>query len=141
MLSDQRVPMKVGIPKETVAGERRVALVPEVVGRLVKAGHEVVVEGDAGVEAGFPNDAYTAVGASLGDAWAADVVCKVQKPGPAEVGKMREATALVGMLKAATKADLVRQLAHPRAAALTTQLPTRITRARPPDRASSHPPV
>ncbi|PYP70526.1 MAG: hypothetical protein DMD41_14780, partial [Gemmatimonadetes bacterium] len=38
--------MRVGIPKETVAGERRVALVPEVVGRLVKAGHEVVVEGD-----------------------------------------------------------------------------------------------
>src|SRR3989442_6307860 len=122
MLSDQRVPMKVGIPKETVAGERRVALVPEVVGRLVKAGHEVVVEGDAGVEAGFPNDAYTAVGASLGDAWAADVVCKVQKPGPAEVGKMREATALVGMLQAATNADLVRQLAHRRGRPLNLRI-------------------
>src|SRR5213594_610345 len=137
MLSDQRVPMKVGIPKETVAGERRVALVPEVVGRLVKAGHEVVVEGDAGVEAGFPNDAYTAVGASLGDAWAADVVCKVQKPGPAEVGKMREATALVGMLQAATNADLVRQLAQRRVTAFSLELLPRITRAQPMDVLSS----
>ena len=129
--------MRVGVPKETVAGERRVALVPEVVGRLVKAGHEVVVEGDAGVEAGFPNDAYTAVGASLGDAWAADVVCKVQKPGPAEVGKMREATALVGMLQAATNADLVRQLAQRRVTAFSLELLPRITRAQPMDVLSS----
>src|SRR2546428_11290463 len=107
MLSDQRVPMKVGIPKETVAGERRIALVPEVVGRLVKAGHEVVVEGDAGVEAGFPHDAYTAVGASLGGARAADVGCKGQKPGPAEGRKRRGATALGGRLQAAANGDIV----------------------------------
>src|SRR2546427_13035668 len=95
--------MRVGVPKETVAGERRVALVPEVVGRLVKAGHEVVVEGDAGVEAGFPNDAYTAVGASLGDAWAADVVCKAQKPAPPEAGKCGEPPPRVGCLRGGPK--------------------------------------
>src|SRR6267378_2631398 len=103
--------MKVGVPKETVAGERRVALVPDTVGKMVKDGHEVVVQG-AGIAAGFPDDAYAAVGASRGDPWAAAVVCKVQKPSPAEVEKMREAAALVGMLQAATNADLLRQLAQ-----------------------------
>src|SRR5713226_1816351 len=83
--------MKVGVPKETVPQERRVALVPEAVGRLVKAGHEVVVERGAGVEAGFSDDTYTAVGASLGDAWVAAVVCKVQKPSPIEIEKLPQA--------------------------------------------------
>src|SRR6266851_3664485 len=83
--------MKVGVPKETVPQERRVALVPEAVGRLVKAGHEVVVERGAGVEAGFSDDTYTAVGASLGDAWVAAVVCKVQKPSTVEIETLPQA--------------------------------------------------
>ena len=82
--------MNIGIPKETAPGERRVALVPEAAGRLVKGGHQVTVEAGAGVEAGFPDPAYTAAGATVGDAWAADLVCKVQKPGAAEVAKLRE---------------------------------------------------
>ncbi len=129
--------MKVGVPKETVAHERRVALVPEVVGRLVKAGHEVVVEGGAGVEAGFPDDAYAAVGASVGDAWATDVVCKIQKPSPAEVGKMRDAAALIGTLQAATNPELLRQLAQRRLTAFSLELLPRITRAQPMDVLSS----
>lgn len=129
--------MKVGVPKETVARERRVALVPEVVGRLVKAGHAVVVERGAGVAAGFPEDAYAAVDASVGDAWTADVVCKVQKPNPAEVGKMRDAAALIGMLQAATNPDLLRQLAQRRITAFSLELLPRITRAQPMDVLSS----
>src|SRR5438034_10998037 len=73
-------PMKIGIPKETAPGERRVALTPDMVARLVKAGHEVVVEVGAGSEAGFPDTGYTTAGASLGDAWSGAIVCKVQKP-------------------------------------------------------------
>lgn len=129
--------MKVGVPKETAAHERRVALVPDVVGRLVKAGHSVVVNAGAGVEAGFPDDAYTAVGAGLGDAWSADVVCKVQKPSPVEVGKLRETAALVGLLQAATSAELLRLLAQRRITAFSLELLPRITRAQPMDVLSS----
>jgi len=131
--------MKVGVPKETVPQERRVALVPEAVGRLVKAGHEVVVERGAGVEAGFSDDTYTAVGASLGDAWVAAVVCKVQKPSPVEIEKLPQAggAALVGLLQASTDADLVRLLARRRVTAFSLELLPRITRAQPMDVLSS----
>lgn len=129
--------MKIGVPKETAAGERRVALVPEAVGRLVKGGHQVTLEAGAGVEAGFPDDAYAAAGGVTGDPWNADVVCKVQKPSPAEVGKLREGGALVGVLQAATSADLLRQLAQRRVTAFSLELLPRITRAQPMDVLSS----
>jgi H+-translocating NAD(P) transhydrogenase subunit alpha len=131
--------MKVGVPKETVPQERRVALVPEAVGRLVKAGLEVVVERGAGVEAGFSDDTYTAVGASLGDPWVADVVCKVQKPSAVEIEKLPQAmgAALVGLLQASTDADLVRQLARRAVTAFSLELLPRITRAQPMDVLSS----
>src|SRR5260370_30724128 len=83
--------MKVGVPKETVPQERRVALVPEAVGRLVKAGHEVVVERGAGVEAGFSDGTYTAGGARLGAAWGGAVVLKSPKPRPVEIEKHPQA--------------------------------------------------
>lgn len=129
--------MKLGVPKETLAGERRVALVPDMVAKLVKDGHAVVVEQGAGIAAGFTDDAYQAAGASLGDAWAADLVCKVQKPSAAETGKLREGAALVGLLQAATSAELVRQLAQRRVTAFSLELLPRITRAQSMDVLSS----
>jgi NAD(P) transhydrogenase subunit alpha len=129
--------MKFGVPKETVAGERRVALVPDTAAKLVKEGHEVVVEPGAGVAAGFPDGAYRAAGAELGDAWAADLVCKVQKPSAAEVAKLHEAGALVGLLQAATSADLLGQLAQRRITAFSLELLPRITRAQSMDVLSS----
>ena len=129
--------MKVGVPKETTANERRVALVPEVAGRLIKAGHSVIIEGGAGRDAGFPDEAYAAAGATRGDAWSAELVCLVQKPGPSEIGKLAEGAALVGMLQAATNADLLRQLAQRRVTAFSLELLPRITRAQPMDVLSS----
>ena len=129
--------MKVGVPKETAAGERRVALVPEVAGRLVKAGHQVVVESDAGAAAGFPDALYTSAGATPGDPWDADVVCKVQQPSSAEVGKLREGGAMVGVLQAATSRDLLQQLAARRITAFSLELLPRITRAQAMDVLSS----
>jgi len=129
--------MKFGVPKETVAGERRVAFVPDTVAKLVKDGHEVVMEPGAGVAAGFTDAAYRAAGASLGDAWTADVVCKVQQPSAAETGKLRETATLVGLLQAATSADLVRQLAQRRVTAFSLELLPRITRAQAMDVLSS----
>ncbi len=129
--------MKFGVPKETVAGERRVALVPDTVAKLVKDGHQVLVEGGAGVSAGFTDDAYRSAGASLGDPWTAEIVCKVQKPSPAEVGRLTEGAALVGLLQAATSADLVQQLAQRRITAFSLELLPRITRAQAMDVLSS----
>jgi NAD(P) transhydrogenase subunit alpha len=129
--------MKFGVPKETVAGERRVALVPDTVAKLVKEGHEAVVEPGAGVAAGFTDDAYRSAGASLADPWAADLVCKVQKPSPAEVEKLRESAALVGLLQVATSADLLGQLAQRRITAFSLELLPRITRAQAMDVLSS----
>jgi proton-translocating NAD(P)+ transhydrogenase subunit alpha len=129
--------MIIGVPKETAPGERRVALTPEVAGRLAQAGHRVVVERDAGSSAGFPDDAYPSTAASVGDAWAADIVCKVQKPGPGEVAKLREGAALVGMLQAASNADLVLLLAQRRVTAFSLELLPRITRAQGMDVLSS----
>ncbi|HEY6109685.1 MAG TPA: Re/Si-specific NAD(P)(+) transhydrogenase subunit alpha [Gemmatimonadales bacterium] len=129
--------MKLGVPKETVAGERRVALVPDTVAKLTKDGHEVQVEPGAGSAAGFTDDAYRAAGAKPGDAWAADIVCKVQKPTAAEVGKLRENAALVGQFQAATSPDLLQQLAQRRITTFSLELLPRITRAQSMDVLSS----
>ena len=66
--------MRVGVTRETAAGERRVALVPDSVGRLAQTGIGVVVEPAAGVEASYPDEEYREAGAELGAAWDADVV-------------------------------------------------------------------
>src|SRR5450759_5034450 len=81
--------MLIGVPREIASGERRVALVPEVVPVLARAGHRVVVERDAGLRAGFTDDAYRAVGCDVVDTSeeiysTAQMVLKVQRPGRAE---------------------------------------------------------
>src|SRR5439155_21972433 len=96
--------MKIGVPKETAANERRVALVPDTAGRLVKTGLEVVVEQGAGTAAAFPDDAYRAAGAGLVATPAAalggsDVVLKVQPPAPAEAALCRQGAAPVAVVR------------------------------------------
>ena len=75
--------MRIGVPKETADGERRVALVPDVVRRLSGAGHEVVIEAGAGAGAGVPDGDFTEAGASVGDPWGADVIARVAPGRPA----------------------------------------------------------
>ena len=81
--------MRVGVPKETAAGERRVALSPDVVRRLGKD-HEVVVEAGAGEAAGAPDAQFTDAGATIGDPWGADVVAKVAAPDRGRDGQARQ---------------------------------------------------
>src|SRR5437867_5662040 len=82
-------PMKIGVPKETMPGESRVGLVPETVGRLVKANNTVVVERGAGTASSFTDDAYEKAGAQLVEnAFDADLVAKVQKPSDAEIARL-----------------------------------------------------
>src|SRR5262249_10781313 len=97
--------MKVAVPKEILAGERRVALTPDAVAALVKGGLEVLVERGAGAGAFHADDAYQKAGADIApDAVTlygkAEIVLKVQKPTLAEVDQCREGTVLVSFLSA-----------------------------------------
>lgn len=93
--------MRIGIPKETRDGETRVAATPETVKKLIAAGHQVLVERNAGSQARFPDEAYAEVGAELTDATSAlstETVLKVRAPSAEELKHMKSGTVLAGML-------------------------------------------
>src|SRR5205814_10488925 len=126
--------MKLGVPKETAAGERRVSLTPEVAGRLVKSGLVVVVERGAGEAASFGDDAFRAAGAtasaSVGDVFEqSDVVLKVQPPSVEEARRLREGSALVAVFQPAAEKESISQLAARKVTAFSLALLPRITRA------------
>jgi NAD(P) transhydrogenase subunit alpha len=129
--------MRIGVVRETTPGERRVALVPETVGRLAKSGNEIVVERGAGDASSFPDKLYTDAGATIGDAWAAEMVVKVARPSDAELDRLREGAVLVAFLQPLTNHALVRDLARRRVTALSMDAIPRITRAQPMDALSS----
>jgi NAD(P) transhydrogenase subunit alpha len=129
--------MRIGVPKETAQGERRVALVPEVVAKLVPAGFEVLVEQGAGEAASFPDASFEEAGAGKGDPWGADVVVKVQKPGTEEVGRLREGQLLIGFLEPLSDQDGIARLAERGVIAFAMESIPRITRAQPMDALSS----
>src|SRR5256712_1161364 len=129
--------MRIGVPKETAPGERRVALVPETVSRLAKSGNTVVVERGAGEASSFPDRLYADAGAAIGDPYAAELVVKVQKPSDDELARLREDTVLIAFLQPLTQHDLVRELARRRVTALSMDAIPRITRAQPMDALSS----
>jgi NAD(P) transhydrogenase subunit alpha len=131
-----RAAMLVGVPKEVVPGERRVALVPETVGRLGDGVH-VVVEAGAGVVAGFADDAYRAAGAETGDPWGADVVAKVAAPTDTEVSRLHEGQALIAFLSPLTGVEEIDRLAAAGVHAFALESIPRITRAQPMDALSS----
>src|SRR2546427_1731013 len=134
--------MKVGVPKETAINERRVALVPETVGRLVQAGLEVLVERGAGEGAFCADELYRAAGATLlpdaGRVLAgAEVVVKVQRPAPEEAAQLRAGVVLISFLQAARFPELVRQLAGRRVTTFSMEQVPRLTRAQSMDALSS----
>lgn len=132
--------MILGVPHERAAGESRVALIPESVGRLVKAGVSVTVERGAGLHAGFTDASYEKAGATLGDtaaAFGADLVCKVQKPSPAEAGHMKSGAHLISLLQPSTSAESIAALDARGVTAFALELVPRITRAQSMDVLSS----
>jgi NAD(P) transhydrogenase subunit alpha len=129
--------MRIGVVRETTPGERRVALVPETVGRLAKSGNEVVIERGAGESSSFPDRMYTDAGATIGDAWDADLVLKVARPSNDELARLHEGAVLIAFLQPLTNHDLVRELARRRVTALSMDAIPRITRAQPMDALSS----
>lgn len=130
--------MRIGVPRETAAGEHRVALVPEVVAKLVEAGHVVVVERGAGSAASFEDSGYEEAGAQLADsAWDADVVVKVHKPTADEAGRLRQGAVLIGFLDPLTDREGVDRLAAQGVTAFAMESIPRITRAQSMDALSS----
>jgi NAD(P) transhydrogenase subunit alpha len=131
--------MIVGVLKETAAGERRVALVPDLVPKLRKAGLDVVIQAGAGTAAGFPDDSYRAQGARVEPALppAADVLLKVQPPTAAEIESLRDGSVLIGFLQPYANAEAIRALAARKVTAFAMELMPRITRAQPMDALSA----
>lgn len=134
--------MRVAVPRESVPGERRVALVPDVLSKLSSADIDVVVESGAGAGALFGDDAYRDKGASIATGSAdlfagVDVICKVQAPTPAEVGTLPEGSAVVSFLQPAADTELISVLQQRRISAFSLDLLPRISRAQAMDALSS----
>jgi len=129
--------MRVGIARETTEGERRVALVPETVGKLAAVGFELVVEQGAGVAASFPDDAYVEAGATVGDPWEADGVVKVRKPLTQELERLRAEQLLIGFLEPLSDQAGVEALSARGVTAFAMESIPRITRAQSMDALSS----
>ncbi len=133
--------MRIGVPKETTAGERRVALVPESGKKLIQAGYEISIESGAGVAAGFPDAAYRDVGIGLESgsaaALAADFVLKVGAPEQHEVAMMRSGSIYLGSLMPLRNLGVVRTLAARGVTAFSTDAIPRTTRAQSMDTLSS----
>src|SRR3989441_2435307 len=134
--------MKIGVPKEPAANERRVALTPEVAGRLAKSGLAVLVERGAGEAASFGDESYGTAGATLvataADVFGqSDVVLKVQPPSVEETRQCREGAALVALFQPSAERETVSQLAARRVTAFSLALLPRITRAQAMDVLSS----
>ncbi|NIN71654.1 MAG: Re/Si-specific NAD(P)(+) transhydrogenase subunit alpha [Gemmatimonadetes bacterium] len=133
--------MKIGVPKEIIEGERRVALVPKEVAKLVEAGFEVQIEAGAGTGSFFGDTAYEEAGATIVDgpkaAYDADVVFKVRKPEPSEVGLLKAGSMLVGFLEPLTSPELMKQLAEAKVTAVALEAVPRISRAQKMDALSS----
>jgi len=129
--------VRIGVPKETAAGERRVALVPETVGKLTSGGFEVIIERGAGEAASFPDSAFEDAGARLGDWAEADAVAKVQKPTADEVTRLRDGQVLIGFLQPLTDREGIERLASQGVVAFAMESIPRITRAQSMDALSS----
>lgn len=138
--------MKIGVPRETFPGERRVALVPAALAPLMKAGAEIVVEAGAGATAGHSDDAYREKGATLADragVFAADVVVQVRalganlQAGVADLGLMRRGQTIIGMCDPLGEPAAAQQMAAQGVSLFALELIPRITRAQSMDVLSS----
>jgi NAD(P) transhydrogenase subunit alpha len=134
--------MKVGVARETAAGERRVALVPEALGKLTAAGLEILVEAGAGDGAAIPDRAFSDAGAkvvSTDELYATgDVILRVQKPTPAEASRLRSGQTVIGLLQPLLDPALMQALAGAGVTAVSLDaIPRTLSRAQTMDALSS----
>jgi len=134
--------VKVAVPKETAADERRVALVPDTAAKMIAASLEVSVESGAGAAAYIPDDAYEKVSVKVVKGAAAllkdaDAVLKVQAPDLKEVELLKSGSVLISFLQPATQGDIVKSLAKRGVTSFSLELVPRISRAQSMDALSS----
>ncbi|WP_375001170.1 Re/Si-specific NAD(P)(+) transhydrogenase subunit alpha [Aeromicrobium sp. CTD01-1L150] len=131
---------RIGVVRESQAGESRVAATPETVGKLIKLGYRVSVEAGAGEAASFLDAAYAQAGADVvarEDAWAGDVVLKVNAPSTEEIGLLADGATLVGLLNPGLNPDMVEELSRRPITVLAMDAVPRISRAQSLDVLSS----
>ena len=137
------MPLTIGVPRETFAGEKRVATVPDVVEKLIKLGFGVCVESGAGAAANFGDDVYQAAGARIAASAAelydvSDMVFRVRAPSPAEVAQMKPGSTLVSFIWPAQNPPLMQALADRRLTVLAIDsLPRQLSRAQKMDALTS----
>jgi NAD(P) transhydrogenase subunit alpha len=132
--------MRIGVPKEIYAGEKRVATTPEVAAQLMQLGFDVAVEHGAGVLANYADAAYEAAGCSVvptDEAWAADIVMKVRGPKPEEAERLKEGQTLISFFWPAQNEELMNVLNAKRVNVLAMDMIPRISRAQKMDALSS----
>jgi proton-translocating NAD(P)+ transhydrogenase subunit alpha len=133
--------MRIGVPREAAEGERRVALVPDVVKSLLRNEKlEIAVESGAGEGAGHTDELYSDAGAKVGsgdDAWSADVVLRVAVPTTEEIGRLKQGQVLIGHLAPLTSAETNKALAEKGVTSFAMEAVPRITRAQSMDALSS----
>lgn len=134
--------MKIGVPKETHTGEKRVATTPEVAGQLMKLGFEVMVESDAGAAASYSDEAFAAAGCDVVDSaqtiWGdADIVLKVRAPDSQEVALVRTGQTLISFIWPAQNPELLEALTQSGATVMAMDSVPRISRAQKMDALSS----
>ncbi|MBA3671310.1 MAG: Re/Si-specific NAD(P)(+) transhydrogenase subunit alpha [Gemmatimonadaceae bacterium] len=133
--------MRIAVPLESRPGEHRVAIAPDSVSRLSRAGHELRIQAGAGTRAGFPDSAYAAAGALVTPAHelyhAAELVACVQPPTEEEIARLPEGVALLSLLDPSRNGATLQRLAGRNVTALALELVPRITRAQSMDVLSS----
>jgi NAD(P) transhydrogenase subunit alpha len=133
--------MRIGVPKETAAGEHRVALVPEVVGKLRAKGLEVVVQEGAGADALLPDGAFLEAGARMtadpAEVWGSDVVVTIAPPAPQQIRGLGSGSILIGFLAPLSSPHTTRALVDAKATAFAMEAIPRISRAQSMDALSS----
>ena len=135
--------LTIGVPRETYAGEKRVAAVPEVVEKLIKLGFAVRVESGAGAAANFNDESYQAAGAQIAGGAAelmagADIIFKVRAPAPEEIALMQPGSTLVSFIWPAQNPQLMQQLADRKLTVLAIDsLPRQLSRAQKMDALTS----
>jgi proton-translocating NAD(P)+ transhydrogenase subunit alpha len=127
----------IGVVRESKPGETRVAATPTTVGQLRKLGYDVVVAPDAGQRADFPDDSFVDAGATIGDAWQADVVLAINAPSESELDQMKPGATLIALLAPRLTPDIVETLAKRPITALSMDAVPRISRAQSLDVLSS----
>lgn len=133
--------MRIGVPKETAAGEHRVALVPEVVAKLKARGLDVLVQSGAGEDALLSDEAYREAGAEItadpAAVWSSEIVVTIAPPDPEQVRSLGQGSILIGFLAPLTSPATTRALSDAHATAFAMEAIPRITRAQAMDALSS----